>query len=236
MPMERNIHIYHHIKLIQDSTYRLTNPNSCDNSGAVQYVDIYQYLKHIVFTKELPSKDEIDDFNLKYHGTAYIEIIEDDNISLHINRPWYDDIKRLAISSVASYQDNKFSDYIEIIRYMRENMIANGTTLGVPAICNKYMDEICLMNRTLGIMKNILEQEDSKSPLQYLNQVVFEICLYLDRLQSFIFEEQNATKAIYETYRLSQSIYYYERYVNGQDLRKNKKLREYLRKLEKENV
>lgn len=80
------------------------------------------------------------------------------------------------------------------------------------------------------------KQEDSKSPLQYLNQVVFEICLYRDRLQSFIFEEQNATKAIYETYRLSQSIYYYERYVNGQDLRKNKKLREYLRKLEKENV
>ena len=84
-------HIYHRIKLIQDKSLRLTNSNSSDNSGAVQYVDIYQYLKHIVFTKELPSKDEIDDFNLKYHGTAYIEIIEDDNISLHINRPWYDD-------------------------------------------------------------------------------------------------------------------------------------------------
>ena len=234
--MERNTHIYHRIKIIQDPTYRLTNPNATDNSGAVQYVDIFPYLKHIVFTKDLPSKDEINDFNLKYHGTAYIDIIEDDNISLRINRPWCDDIKRLSISSIARYEDNKFSDYLEIIRYMRENMVANGTTLGVPAICDKYMDEIYLMNRTLGIMKKILEIEDKDSPLQYLNQLIFEICLYRDRLQSAIFEEQNATKAIYETYRICQGISYYELYVNGQDLRKNKKLREYLRKLEKENV
>ena len=30
-------HIYHRIKLIQDKSLRLTNPNSSDNSGAVQY-------------------------------------------------------------------------------------------------------------------------------------------------------------------------------------------------------
>ena len=229
-------HIYHRIKLIQDKSLRLTNPNSSDNSGAVQYVDIYPYLKNLVFSKNLPSKEDIYLFNKKYEGTASIAIIDDDNISLTINRPWCDDIKRLFISSGDIYEDYRFADYEEFLHSLKDDLIGNGTTLGAPAICYRFRDEITLMNRTLDIMRNILKNESSESPLQYLNQVVFEICLYRDRLQYAIFEEQNPTKSIYESYKLMQAISYYKLYVNGQDLSKNKELKEFIDKLVKENV
>lgn len=229
-------HIYHRIKLIQDKSLRLTNPNSSDNSGAVQYVDIYPYLKNLAFSKNLPSKENIYLFNKKYEGTASIAIIDDDNISLTINRPWCDDIKRLFISSGDIYEDYRFADYEEFLHSLKDDLIGNGITFGAPAICYRFRDEITLMNRTLDIMRNILENESSESPLQYLNQAVFEICLYRDRLQYAIFEEQNPTKSIYESYKLMQAISCYKLYVNGQDLSKNKELKGFIDKLVKENV